>query len=235
MGITEDDLVIAAVGAGLRAFTRYKTVEYANGDEVPAERFLSEVEGVVLETVLERLFDVPGARVSAVDAPSRFYVLWRYTYGRTELDAGEAIVFAYAQGIELDGPGGLTQGARALLKKKKSKYVAYDYTERGDDVKLGLSSEEGEPAPLIDILHRVLWLMENRPRSLPAFLDEARPDGERMRLIAKTLAGPALRGSLDADSKTFLETTSAEQSALGKLLANWRSLVDGRLEDFRLR
>src|SRR5439155_11775874 len=43
-GISGADLVIACVGAGLRAFTRFARVEYANGDEVPAERFLTEVE-----------------------------------------------------------------------------------------------------------------------------------------------------------------------------------------------
>ena len=47
MGIAGADLVIACVGAGLRAFTKYGKVEYANGEEVPAEKFLAEVEGVV--------------------------------------------------------------------------------------------------------------------------------------------------------------------------------------------
>ena len=88
MGIVGGDLVIAAVGAGLRAFTRFERVEYANGEEVPAEKFLAEVEGVVLETLLEKIFDMPRSGVAAVDGPSRFYVLWRYTYKAAELDAG---------------------------------------------------------------------------------------------------------------------------------------------------
>ena len=94
MGISGADLVIAAVGAGLRAFTRFAHVEYANGEEVPAERFLTEVEGVVLETLLEKIFGYSNLGVAAVDGPSRFYVLWRYAYKAAELDAGEAIVFA---------------------------------------------------------------------------------------------------------------------------------------------
>src|SRR5205809_5669587 len=55
MGVSGADLVIACVGAGLRAFTCFARVEYANGEEVPAERFLTEVEAVVLDTVLEKL------------------------------------------------------------------------------------------------------------------------------------------------------------------------------------
>ena len=44
-GIGGADLLMAAVGAGLRAYTRFARVEYANGDPVPAERYLREVEG----------------------------------------------------------------------------------------------------------------------------------------------------------------------------------------------
>ncbi|RMF46051.1 MAG: DUF1156 domain-containing protein, partial [Bacteroidetes bacterium] len=110
MGITGADLVIAAVGAGLRAFTRFARVEYANGEEVPAEKFLAEVEGVVLETLLEKIFGMPGSGVAAVDSPSRFYVLWRYTNKVAEMEAGEAIVFTYGQNVELDGAKGLSTG-----------------------------------------------------------------------------------------------------------------------------
>ena len=39
MGVSGADLVIASIGAGLRAFTRFARVEYANGDEVPAKDF----------------------------------------------------------------------------------------------------------------------------------------------------------------------------------------------------
>jgi putative DNA methylase len=235
MGISGADLVIAAVGAGLRAFTQFARVEYANGEEVPSERFLAEVEGVVLETMLEKIFGVSRSGVAAVDGPSRFYVLWRYTYKAAELDAGEAIVFTYGQPVELDGQGGLSTGGRALVAKKASKYRLYDFTERGDNDKLGLRNEDGEAATLIDVLHRVLWVMENKPRSLAGFLDEARPDRERLRLVAQALAGPGLKGKSDGDSKTLLTTTTGEQAALGKLLANWRTLIDSRLEEFSLR
>src|SRR5437879_3368609 len=94
MGISGADLVIACVGAGLRAFTRFARVEYANGEEVPAERFLTEVETVVLETILERLSKEVGGKgtsLAGMDAATRFYMLWRYTYGAADLDAGEAI------------------------------------------------------------------------------------------------------------------------------------------------
>jgi len=247
MGITGADLVIASVGAGLRSFTKFSRVEYANGEEVPAEKFLAEVEGVVLETLLEKIFGVTGSGVAAVDGPSRFYVLWRYTYGAAEMDAGEAIVFTYGQNVELDLPatsrgsaaqaGGrqsLATGRNPLVEKKKGKYRLRDFAERGDDEKLGLpTTTGGTPVlpPLIDILHRILWLVENDPRKLNDFLDEARPDRERLRLVAQALAGTALEGGQagSPSRQQTLVTTLPETAALKKLVANWRALIDQRL------
>ncbi|HOK06030.1 MAG TPA: DUF1156 domain-containing protein, partial [Syntrophales bacterium] len=236
MGITGADLVIAAVGAGLRAFTRFARVEYANGEEVPAERFLAEVEGVVLETLLEKIFGVTGSGVAAVDGPSRFYVLWRYAYKAAEMDAGEAIVFTYGQNVELDGQNGLSSGSRALVEKKKGKYRLCDFAERGDDEKLGMPKDDGKSAPLIDILHRILWLVENEPRKLNDFLDKARPDRERLRLVAQALAGTALEGAQASGlSQPNIVTTPAEAAALKKLVANWRTLIEARLSDVDLK
>jgi len=229
MGITGADLVIAAVGAGLRAFTRFSRVEYANGEEVPADKFLADVEGVVLETLLEKIFGIVGSGVAAVDGPSRFYVLWLYTYKAADMEAGEAIVFTYGQNVELDGQKGLSSGRHALVEKKKGKYRLRDFAERGQDEKLGLPEDGGAPAPLIDALHRILWLVENQPRNLNRFLDEARPDRERLRLVAQALAGTALAGKKEDGAEHTVATTAAEQAALKKLVANWRALIDQRL------
>jgi putative DNA methylase len=229
IGIAGADLVIACVGAGLRAFTKYEKVEYANGEEVPAKKFLAEVEGVVLDTMMGKLFGQSGATVSAIDPASRFYVLWRFVYKAAEIDAGEAIVFTYSQHVELDGPQGLSAGKDALVEKKKAKFRARDFTERGDNERLGLPSDDGQPAPLIDVLHRVLWLIENSPRSLGEFLGEANPDRELLRALAQTLGGSALSGKTEDSADKFVGTTAAERSALGKLLANWRSVIEDHL------
>lgn len=226
LGITGADLVIASVGAGLRAFTHFSRVEYANGEEVPADRFLAEVETIVLGSILTKLSKEVrgnGGRLSlaGVDPSSRFYILWRYTYKYSVLDAGEAIVFANGTHVELDGPNGLSTGARALLEKKKGKYRLRDFADRGSDKKLGQMAADGQPAPIMDALHRVLWLMENRPGELPIFLQEAQPNREQMRLVAQVLAGPALKGGELADISPH-----AEMSALAKLTANWKSVIE---------
>ena len=224
-GVTGADLVIACVGAGLRAFTRFARVEYANGMEVPADKFLAEVEGAVLETLLEKLFGLPRSGVSVVDAATRFYVLWRYAYRNAAIDAGEAIIFALPQGVELDGARGLSHGARALVEKSKTTYCLRDFTERGHDDKLGLPQENGS-APLIDILHRVLWLMENQPALIAKFLGEAKPNLDHLRVVAETLAGAKLAGNGKAGGRSLVAARGAEAAALRTLTTNWRSVIE---------
>ena len=230
MGISGPDLLIASVGAGLRAFTRYASVEYANGDQVPAERFLAEVETVVLDAMMAKLSAAVGTSegrysLVGVDPPSRFYVLWRYTYRAEELEAGEAIIFANGTHVELEGPQGLSSGSNPLLQKKtsknKSRYRLLDYGERGDDSKLGISSADGQPASLVDVLHRLLWLMERHPSGIGDFLTKANCNTDQLRIVAQALARPALKGSTVGEI-----ATGTELASLTKLTANWRSVVD---------
>jgi len=230
LGFSGADLVIASVGAGLRAFTRHARVEYANGEEVPAERFLTEVETVVLDSILARLSKAVGATsakytLAGVDAPTRFYILWRYTYKSSDLDSGEAFIFANGTHVELDGMNGLSSGSRPLVEKKKGSYRLLDYTERGDDAKLGMPSDHGQPPSLIDALHRLLWLLERHPSRIGEFLREARPNTEQLRLLAQALSGPALKGSELGEV-----ASGTELAALAKLTANWRSVVEDAAE-----
>jgi putative DNA methylase len=221
-GVQGADLVIATVGAGLRAFTRFGRVEFDNGDDVPAETFLAEVETVVLESILERLSkDVVanGTRqtLTGIDTETRFYLLWRYTYRWSELEAGDAIIFANGTHVELEN---VCKGTRPLVERKKGKYRLLAYADRGDDTKLGMPLENGESPRLIDVLHRLLWLMEKHPVGIQEFLQDARPNREQLRLLAQALAGPALRGGELGDI-----SPTGELSALAKLTANWRSVV----------
>jgi putative DNA methylase len=98
-----------------------------------------------------------------------------------------------------------------------------DYSERGADEKLGLPSAAGQ-TPTIDILHRVLWLMENNQGGLKEFLSKVKVDTDRMRLVARALAGPALKGS----EKGIAYGPSSEKLAAEKLLAHWKTLITER-------
>ena len=219
-GLGGADLLMASVGAGLRPYTRFRRVEYANGDEMTPEVFLREVEGVVLRSMLEEIFDLPSAGVASVDHVTRFYVLWRFTYGAAAIDAGEAFVFCYPQNIELDEASGMVGAAPSLVEKNGADVRVRTFAERGACDDLGLP-RNGRPAPLIDTLHRTLWLIDNRPADLPIYFKRVRPNEEQLRLVAQALSGPVLTAR-----RTVESGLSEEMSALHKLTANWRGIVD---------
>jgi hypothetical protein len=152
---------------------------------------------------------------------TRFCILWRFTYRESAIESGDAFVFCYPQGIELDGPTGISGPAPALVEKSGKTYRVRNYLDRGADEDLGMPSKAGVQTPLIDALHRTLWLMEKRPTELPTFLRDSRLNREQLRLVAQALAGPALKGVDLGDA-----SPTPEISALAKLTANWQSVVE---------
>ena len=225
-GIGGADLVIAAVGAGLRAYTQFARVELASGEELDAAAYLDEVQREVAEVVLEKVMGVDRRGVGGVDARTRYYVLGRYQYGTAQVPFDEANVLARGVGVELDAPGGLTWGHNPLVEKRKDKVRLRDYRERGDDKDLGLP-RNGARAPLVDVLQRLLWLAEHAPLEVPQFLVQAQPDAVRLRLVAQALAGRAL--AAEPSPGAMRDTRTPEQGAIDRLLAAWKRVVEENL------
>jgi putative DNA methylase len=240
------DLVIACVGAGLRAYTQYETVELPNGEELDASSFLDEVQKEVAETILKEVLGCDQKGVSAVDKPTQYYILARYEYGEAIVEFDEANVLARGVGVELDGAGGLTDGKLALVHKDKNKVKLRNYQERGKYEELGILNLEkqqrfnekpqalGITPTLIDILHRLLWLAENSPLEINNFLIQAQPDAAKLRLVAQSLAGRALTANslpLETDGENLQPATprSAEQQAIDTLLASWKRTIEDNL------
>ncbi len=230
-GVSGADLIIATLGAGLRAYTQFARVEMPNGDELDAATYLGEVEREVAQHVLQRLLgqseegeesEDTGARVAAVDVVTRFYVTGRFFYGESAAPFDDMNLLARGMGVELDGPRGLTQGKKELAKKVKGTIVLRDYRSRGDDEQLGKPTESGNPAPLIDVLQRLLWLQDEQPNEVQDFLMKTHPHVEQLRMVAQALAGRAL-APVGSDGATKHERTE-EQKAVDRLLAGWRGL-----------
>lgn len=221
-GITGADLVIATVGAGLRAYTRYIRVERDNGDELGATTFLDEVQRAALNAILEHVVGMDGAGVSSVDPISQYYVLARYQYGAVAVDFDEANVLARGLGVELDGAGSLTSGANPLLAKEKKQVQLRDYRARGASRDLGLGDREA--APLIDVLQRLLWLNDYQPGAIPQFMSAARVDTTSLRLVAEALAGRRL--AAEPAPGIARDDRTDEQRAIGRILPVWRRVVE---------
>jgi putative DNA methylase len=224
LGVTGGDLVIATIGAGLRAYTRYKKVELPNGEPMEAEHFLDEVQGTVVQTILSDLMGIPKSGVEVVDPVTQLYVIGRFEYGDASVPFDEMNTLAHGvlggsrgDGIELVGARSLVAGAGALIAQAGSSLRLRDYWDRGEHERVG-SAEDGIP-PLIDILHRVLWLAQRAPAQLPDYLWDTRPDLGRLQLVARALTTTSLSGKGKG-------TTDREQEAIQSLLASWRPLVE---------
>lgn len=212
-GVTGSDLVIATIGAGLRPFTRYAIVELPSGEPVAAETFLEEVQTRVLDAVLAKVHSL-GAGVGAIDAATRYYIAVRTMFGWADIEFDEANNLARTAGVELRN--GLANGPLRLADVTGKTVHLRDFAERGTEPVLGTDG-----ARLIDTLHGLLWRASHAHADIPAFLDAARPDPERLRLVAQALQGKALRG--ESESKP------AEAQACERLLGAWGRLVQDNL------
>lgn len=221
-GVNGADLVIATMGAALEPYTRYASVELPNGDELPADVFLEDVQRRVLGAILKQVHGL-GEGVDDVDPVTRYYVLARYSYDYASVDFDEANNLARSASVEL---ADLATASPPLATINKGSVTLHDYSERGDDDHLGLL--DGNPnRPLIDVLHGVLWRSAHNPRDIRAYLDAARPDPIALRLVAQALQGRALRGEDYATSK------HREQQACERLLGAWNTLVEDNLLGMR--
>jgi putative DNA methylase len=214
LGVTGADLVIATVGAGLRALTRYERVEQDNGETLPAERFLALVQGRVLDAIFGSL--------ARADPVTRYYLAAQYSYGYAAVPFNEANNLARMTGVDLDSQHGLTSGRNPLVLKKGPTVALRDFEDRGDDPHLGLPVEGNGLPALLDVAHGLLWRAEHRPSELRAYLLDARPDSELLRQVIQALAGKALRS--DSDSAKSREAAAAE-----RLLVSWRRFVEDTL------
>lgn len=216
-GIAGSDLVIASVGAALEPYTACDEVQLPSGDPLDSAAFLDEVQKEVLDTVLAAVFQVDKAGIGQIDSASRLYVLWRYQWGEATIEFGDALTLAQALGIELGGQSSLVQGKNRLCESTKGQARLRTAAERGADSDLGQPGDLAS-APLIDALHRALWLLDNDRNKIATMLQESHVDLGRLQTLTQALASQTLGGA----AKT------AEQQACDRLLAQFKRVTETR-------
>jgi putative DNA methylase len=139
-GVRGADMFISAIGAAMEVFTRYARVEKASGDPVSMGEFLQEVRQVVAEFALRRVLHEE-AVASELDALTRFYLLYRWAYGRAEVPFDEARKLATSVGLEL------TQawGAGEVIEQDKERVRVRAHYERAWGVRPGAKGGRGRP------------------------------------------------------------------------------------------
>jgi putative DNA methylase len=181
-GIRGADMFISAIGAAMEVFTRYARVEKASGDPVSMGEFLQEVRQVVAEFALRRVLHEP-AVASELDALTRFYLLYRWAYGRAEVPFDEARKLATSVGLEL------TQawGAGEVVQQDKERVRVLAHYERAWGVRLGAKTGRGRPRTEQLSLEAMLIPSEAKEEAIAAW-DALRARGRRSLIEAIQLA-----------------------------------------------
>ncbi|MFZ5805016.1 MAG: DUF1156 domain-containing protein [Acidobacteriota bacterium] len=179
-GIRGADFFMSAIGPAVEAFGKYARVEKLSGEKVEVAELLEYVRKVVAEFALSRILH--GAQLGGVDALTRFYLLWRWTYNHARVPFDEARKLASGVGVELTevwGPGGLVQ--------KDKEYVrVLSPQERARDSRF----EKRETfATMVDALHRacVLW-EKNRRKELTVHLSQTYGANEAFWQVAQAVS-----------------------------------------------
>jgi putative DNA methylase len=181
-GVRGADMFISAIGAGMEVFTRYARVEKVSGDPVSMGEFLQEVRQVVAEFALRRVLHEP-AVASELDALTRFYLLYRWAYGRAEVPFDEARKLATSVGLEL------TQawGAGEVVQQDKERVRVLAHYERAWGVRLGAKTGRGRPRTEQLSLEAMLIPSEAKEEAIAAW-DALRARGRRSLIEAIQLA-----------------------------------------------
>lgn len=159
-GIGGADFFMSAIGPGLSVFSRYAKVERYDGSRVKVSEFLDLVRHEVASFAIERIVGQQGFD-ERLDAPTQFYLLWRWGYSNWDVPDGEALLLSTAVGIDLK----LLMGRLNLVNKIKGKLRLLGPVARADKLdKVTQRVQAGGAVPLIDVIHKacLLWQDDNR-------------------------------------------------------------------------
>jgi hypothetical protein len=187
LGIRGPDFIWAALGPALEAYSAHPFVKKTAGGVLTVPEFLKEVRKTVLQFSLGEL---PGFRdvhretqgrgeSLEIDSVTQYYLLHRAYFGLEPVPAGACILYANACGkneTELKvvwnilEQGGQTKRGRPRQAdeeledddnqgSKKSEYWLLTWDKRGARENLG-GNRAGQMAPLIDKLHRLMFLLQ---------------------------------------------------------------------------
>jgi adenine-specific DNA methylase len=189
LGVQGPDFIWAALGPALEAYSAHPFVKKTSGGVMKVEEFLSEVRKLVLHFSLGELpgfkevqKETQGRGDSVeIDSVTQYYLLHRAFFHLTPAPAGACILYANACGrneTELKvvwnilEQGGKPKKGRPrkdeddtgddleeVAESKGNEFRLLTWQERAYAEGLG-ESKGGAPAPLIDKLHRLMYLFQ---------------------------------------------------------------------------
>lgn len=164
-GIRGADFFISAIGPALSVFGKYERVTRLSGEEVTVGQFLDEVRSLVTTYALAKI--LKATHTGTIDPESRFYVVWKWSYGDTKVPADESFKLSQALGFDTASLWDRT----GVLEKSGANVKANTIDKRIKVKNMGEPSADGTPASLVDVLHRMCAFREkNDTQGMGEFL-----------------------------------------------------------------
>jgi adenine-specific DNA methylase len=196
MGLVGADYFVSAIGPAFEVFARYDSVVKPSGEEVDVSDLMVLARQAVARHAMRRLLG-DETTLNAVDAPSLFYLTWRWAYGRLALPMDEVFKLERAFDVDIDTLA-RTDG---LIQRAGSTVTLLGPQDRR-------AIELNSSPPMIDVLHMAcrLWdagrrndleslLAATGAANEPAFwaaataLAEVLPEGDKERTMLLGLTG----------------------------------------------
>ncbi|MEM3393912.1 MAG: DNA methylase, partial [Candidatus Methanomethylicia archaeon] len=149
-GIAGADFFIAAIGSAIEIFGKYQKVMDYEGNIIKADKLIEFVREIVTDYAVRQI--IHNGVASNLSPLTRFYILYRWTYGESKIHFDEAKKLSQSLGIDIS-----KQWNKGFIIKDKEFIKVLGPHERNlEHLK---DSKE-----LIDILHKtlLLWQIGNR-------------------------------------------------------------------------
>jgi putative DNA methylase len=148
------DFFISAIGPALSVFGKYERVSKLSGEEVTVGQFLDEVRSLVTNYALTKILKT--THTANIDPESRFYVVWKWSYGAAKVPADESFKLAQALGMNTE----MMWDRTGVLEKSGENVQAVPIAKRMKIKNLGEPDSNRAPSSLIDVLHRMCVFRE---------------------------------------------------------------------------
>ena len=146
VGVSGPDYFISAIGSSIEIFGKYKKIMDYEGNVIRADKLLEFVREVVTDYAVHQILH--NGVAGELSPLSRFYVLWRWSYGEALVPFDDARKLAQSTGIDLS-----SEWNKGFIKKEKEFIRVLGPQDRSLE-------EIRDPKELIDVLHIALILWE---------------------------------------------------------------------------
>ncbi|MCW7077903.1 MAG: DUF1156 domain-containing protein [Canidatus Methanoxibalbensis ujae] len=143
-GISGADYFISAIGSAIEIFGKYRKVMDYEGNEINASKLLEYVREIVTDYAVKQILH--NGIAEELSPLTRFYLLWRWTYGEARVHFDDARKLAQSTGVDLE-----KEWNKGFIKKEKEFITLLGPQER-------TLEEIGDLTEMTDVLHKVLLL-----------------------------------------------------------------------------